>query len=133
MDVECKVGLLYLPPATTILAPYFIICINSLKVFDHNCKKVLQNSRHFATEGKLCTLLCLCTKYIDFNFHNNRLKTCGRNHEIDRQHFERLSQNKDLTLSTKKKVLMRSIWVEARLKPMTFSHQHRPRDLLSTF
>lgn len=48
----CEVGLLHLPPATTILAPSFIISINSLKVFDHNCKKDLQNNCHFATGGK---------------------------------------------------------------------------------
>lgn len=72
MDVVCEVGLLHLSPATTIRAPYFIICINSLKVFDRNCKKDPQNSRHFAMGGKLYTLLCLCTKYIDSNFHENR-------------------------------------------------------------
>lgn len=65
MDVVCEVGLLHLPLATTILAPSFIICINSLKVFDRNCKKDLKNSPHFANRHLLFSYnfqkLCIFT------------------------------------------------------------------------
>lgn len=57
-------------------------CETTVKMFEHNCVKDPKNGRRFQTGVKYknlyiihITSLHLCTKYVAFMFHNNRLRS----------------------------------------------------------